>query len=162
MKETLKILALYGRYDTGKTASINELIDILAKKPNVDKIFILPNIVERIAAFKVNEKIVAITTRGDRKIDLENDFERLLKELEKDGYAPDILICAARSSGKTHEFLYENALDENIYWFSKSAIYRKVNDTLRDQDDIDFKALRNEINGQTAEQLYEVLTEHVL
>lgn len=162
MKEALKILTLYGRYDTGKTAAINELIDILAKKPNITEIFIKDNIVERIAAFKVNEKIVAITTRGDRKIDLENDFKRLLKELEKDGYAPDILICAARSSGKTHEFLYENALDENIYWFSKSAIYRKVNDTLRDQDDIDFKALRNEINGQTAEQLYEVLTKHVL
>ena len=162
MKETLKILALYGRYDTGKTASINNLIDILSAKSNFTNIFIKKDRVERRAAFTSNGKVIAITTRGDRKIDLKDDWDDLLSELKSRGYTPDVLICAARSSGKTHEFLYENALDENIYWFSKSAIYRKVDEPLRDQDDIDFKALRNEINGQTAEQLYEVLTEHVL
>lgn len=162
MKETLKILTLYGRYDTDKTAAINELIDILAKKPNVTEIFIDKKQVERIAAFIVNEKIVAITTRGDSKDDLEKDFKRLLEELENRGYTPDILICAARTSGGTHEFLYENATAENIYWFSKSAIYRKVDDTLRDQDNKDFKTLRGEKNLQTAEQLYTVLTEHII
>ena len=114
----MKIVALYGKGKTGKTQTINLLVQCL----KLNKATVL--IEERAGSekndrryvIKYNEKIFGITTRGDDEPSLKEDFAWFKKQSEI-----DYIICATRSKGKTCDFVAGQANSKDVFWLSKIA-----------------------------------------
>lgn len=119
----LKILALWGKGSKGKTTTLNMLTNLLSNnsaKVDVQKHFIGSKTEDNCYVVTYKEKKIGITTRGDTKEVLENDFKWL--ENYCDGKNCDLYICASRSKGSTVSFIKSIASEEDIFWISKITI----------------------------------------
>lgn len=107
-----KIIALYGRSDTGKTTTLNYLIGFLDENLEIDDNSLTNNRKEVI--YYKNKKI-AVTTPGDNKSELKKNIEYFKN---KDC---DILVTATRTKGATREELKKYAQDikTEIIWIKK-------------------------------------------
>ena len=118
----MKIIAVYGVNDSGKSASIKRFID----KTISHKEFILScneqfgrgDDVFCITDYKDGKKTVkvGIVSQGDTKEALRNAFEKF--------EGCDIVVCACRTKGGSEKYLSKIAKDTNDYllWIGKSRI----------------------------------------
>ena len=147
---SMKIIALCGKGQTGKSQTINLLVEYFkinkaevlfaerAGKEKYDRRFVM----------KYNEKIFGITTRGDDEPSLKEDFAWFKKRSEI-----DCIICATRSKGKTCDFVARQAND--IYWLGKTAFWdgcidnRNCSDVVKEQQKV--------LNCQQAAELANII-----
>ncbi len=108
----MKVIALQGRYDRGKTSTLKRLIALLClegspiacgQRKKVD-----PNISQlkdRLAGdddlwvlLSYRNKIVAVTTEGDEWLKIKANIDKMEEVAAKNGFCIDIFICAIRNS----------------------------------------------------------------
>lgn len=109
----MKIIALQGRGDTGKTTALKMLIEKMNTIAALDKFGpcadnafralpfseLLKCNTDMWATFNYKEIKIGITTRGDTKDLIKSDFARPSMR------GCEILICAVRSNGATEEYV---------------------------------------------------------
>lgn len=113
----MRIIALQGKHDTGKTTTLKMLIQLILD----DKSFYLERLIPKDGNLDSprgearcwvtrNGVKIGITTRGDSVAGLRGDF------LEKRHNFRDrhLVVCAVRSHGKTAEFVHSQATDRLI------------------------------------------------
>lgn len=147
----MKILVLFGKSNKGKTTTLNILINLLLKRGK--------NLLEIVTNYKhdnclvieIEDKKILITTRGDNEYSLKCDYEKFSE------YEPDIFICAARSKGKTHDYISTLAPEENIFWLSKNTFSNvpKNNKELSEK----VESYREKQNETQAEEMLNVLND---
>lgn len=99
------IISLCGKSNTGKTTVINGVIDYVKAKPNALECKSFPHgKCDQVFYCTINNKKVGITTRGDTKKILNDDF--------KDMGICDVYVCACRTQGCTQDFLSEREKNE--------------------------------------------------
>lgn len=153
----MKIVALCGKGQTGKTQTINFLVDYFME--NQSEILFK----ERAGREKhdkrciliYNGKIFGITTRGDDEPSLKEDFNWFKKQSEI-----DYIICATRSKGKTCNFVARQANVNDIYWLSKTAFWDCYMDNKNCSDEV--KEQQNALNCQQVEDLVNIINRFIL
>ncbi len=125
----MKIIALYGNGSSGKTTTLNIFLKkVLGKySPNIIATSLCasslseyfddtlnPNGTDHFVVLEIKSKIIGITTVGDNRWCLEKDFKHFGK--------CELCFCAARSNGKTHEFLKEASNGEVIIQYKQTRI----------------------------------------
>ena len=99
------IISLCGKPNTGKTKVLNDVINDVERKTNALECESFPHGKrDQVFYCKINNKKVGITTRGDRKKDLNDDFN--------DMGICDVYVCACRTQGCTQDFLSEREKNE--------------------------------------------------
>ncbi|ERI84634.1 hypothetical protein HQ45_03390 [Porphyromonas crevioricanis] len=108
-----KIIALYRCAKTGKTSTLNLLIEFLDKNKKVEENHLTED--RRVSIFYGNKKI-AITTWGDNGFELKEN----IKYFEEEDC--DILVTATRTRGETTEILndYAKEINTKIVWIEKN------------------------------------------
>ncbi len=127
----MRCIALYEKGNSGKSTTIIKLINILvsggASEYECDKIA-----GEKVSVIRLGGKKIGITSRGDDKSVLKDDFS-LLGEC-------DLYVCASRTKGQTKEYLTEKFGDE-IIWQRKWRVTEPESYTKSKYDEInDFQA----------------------
>lgn len=153
----MKIIALYGKGDRGKSTTLKNLIvkclqpdiedkllywsrevsiDILLEELQLEKEARRKgkktNVVNIVVVLKIKGITVGITTSGDTRESLESAFEQFAK------HTCDICFCASRTKGGTLNYLNERkANGENLLWVEKFALegfakYDGINDIIDD------------------------------
>ena len=130
----MNVLALWGKGSKGKTTTINLLTGLLSngftQNINFQYPVTLPINMGKDNCYIViyNGKKIGITTRGDTKKALEDDF-RWLKQNAGDC---DLYVCATRSKGTTCKYIEQEAATSDIFWIAKASVTHKENGTYVD------------------------------
>ena len=108
-----KIIALYRRAETGKTSTLNLLIELLDKNKKVEEIRLTE---DRRLSISYGNKKIAVTTWGDNGFELKEN----IKYFENEDC--DILVTATRTRGETTEILndYAKEINTEIIWIEKN------------------------------------------
>ena len=119
----MKIIALQGKCDAGKSTTLRCLIQEMMAKGFAPLGEEKPGAITRIAAgddlwvlFEKNDKKIAVTTRGDTQENIEKDLKAAKNYV--DG-AVDIFVCAAHTYGKTVDFIIETVGHLDSYFLGK-------------------------------------------
>lgn len=129
----MKIIALYGKGDAGKSTTLLMLIAKLMKK-HADTCILPPSrsltakaveqelerrvkatnrkdkyVQDEVVKFEINGHVVGITTQGDNDGCLKNAFKQFTD--------CDIVICATRSSGSSVDYVQRIVGKENVIWY---------------------------------------------
>ena len=136
----MKCLVLYGKANVGKTTSLKLVIKKLLTKGAIEAKGAYASgsnfSDDRRIILEYKGKVLGITTRGDTKVALEEDFAAFEEGL-------DLFICACRTKGETCDFIKNHFSD--IVWMKK--IYTNNNYSYSIQKYIDM------INGLQAEMI---------
>ena len=102
-----KIIGLYGRPGSGKTTTLNLLIELLVEKGQEDN---------PVTIYDYRGKTIVITPGGDDKDVIKNNTEAFEKA------EGDILVTATRTKGQTTSQLsdYIGGNSEKITWIKKN------------------------------------------
>lgn len=116
MKKHAKVLALWGKPNNGKSETILKFVDLLIAhgaeiESTKNSRF---NAKDKWLVLKYKNKLIGITSRGDTRDLLEEDFNNFKK--------CDICICATHTRGATVKFIEETYCSNNIYWLRKSTL----------------------------------------
>lgn len=108
-----KIIALYRRAETGKTSTLNLLIELLDKNKKVEEERLIE---DRRVSISYGSKKIAVTTWGDNGFELKENINYFEKE------DCDILVTATRTRGETTEILndYAKEINTEIIWIEKN------------------------------------------
>ena len=108
-----KIIALYRRAETGKTSTLNLLIELLDKNKKVEEIRLTE---DRRVSISYGNKKIAVTTWGDNGFELKENINYFENE------DCDILVTATRTRGETTEILndYAKEINTEIIWIEKN------------------------------------------
>lgn len=108
-----KIIALYRRAETGKTSTLNLLIELLDMNKKVEEIRLTE---DRRVSISYGNKKIAVTTWGDNGFELKEN----IKYFENEDC--DILVTATRTRGETTEILndYAKEINTEIIWIEKN------------------------------------------
>ena len=108
-----KIIALYRRAETGKTSTLNLLIELLDKNEKAEENRLTK---DRRVSISYGSKKIAVTTWGDNEVELKEN----IKYFEKEDC--DILVTATRTRGETTEILndYAKEINTEIIWIEKN------------------------------------------
>lgn len=146
----MKIIALTGISNSGKTLTLRMVYDFLQKnKTNTIKPFDRKWGIERRGVFKYNGKTVGITTRGDTEDILNEDFTWMGK--------CDIYVCACHPSGKTIKFV-KNKINRNwkdLYLIAKLRLYDYTN---KDKAFTYHFNICDEMNKQQSKEIIKLLS----
>ena len=122
----MNIFALQEKSNKGKTKTLILLIEELNKK-GVNKEFCQKTGPEDYCAkFNYRGKKIGITTHGDDRSVLENDFNLL-------GNDCDIYVCAVRTKGETVEFVEEKSKGDTLVFFGKATYAVPKSSELQDK-----------------------------
>lgn len=125
MSAIQKIIAYYGAKNSGKTTTLNNLINFINAHPSFETLLLNPSLLEQegiqdqYAVFKHIEtnKRIAVATAGDDAETVNNH----LKALKKDQI--NIAVLATRYHGETvhalPKFIEENLIDK-LWWIGAS------------------------------------------
>ena len=106
----MRIIALQGKHDTGKTTTLKKLIETIWNEDCFEHEQIIGEFCskgEMRCWVTCNSIKIGITTRGDGVVGLRGDFfEKRHNFRDK-----DLVVCAIRSHGKTEEFVCSHATD---------------------------------------------------
>ena len=128
-----KIIALYRRAETGKTSTLNLLIELLDKNKKVEEERLIE---DRRVSISYGSKKIAVTTWGDNGFELKENINYFEKE------NCDILVTATRTRGETTEILtdYAKEIDTEIIWIEKN-ISKKLEDLINQIQAKDINAI---------------------
>lgn len=128
-----KIIALYRCAKTGKTSTLNLLIELLDKNKEVEEARLTED--RRVSIFYSNKKI-AVTTWGDNGFELKENIKFFKKE------NCDILVTATRTRGETTEILndYAKEINTEIIWIEKN-ISAKLEELINQSQAKDINAI---------------------
>lgn len=142
----MKIICLFGKADSGKTTTLKMVFDLLK-----DKLDVLADLSEGndiTIVLSDEKKKIAIISAGDSEDDLKKGFNAVTV------FAPELVICAARSKGETRKFVYEQS--DDILMLSKSYLEIKGNGVSGKSDEF-----CREINYQTAIYIVEEILKSI-
>ena len=122
----MNILALQGKSGKGKTTTLNLLIEKLKENDAETKFCKEIPYKDKCVILDYKEKKVGITTRGDAKYCLEDDFNLL-------GDDCDIYVCAVRTKGETVEFVEEKSKGDTLVFFGKATYDVSKSSELQDK-----------------------------
>ncbi|WP_042366740.1 hypothetical protein [Bacteroides neonati] len=110
-----KIIALYRRGDTGKTETLNYVIEILNTITTGNLIPLVPNHTDRQATFVFNGLTVSVCTAGDNAAEIKQN------EAYFNNQKCDIAITASRSRGESVDAInaMANSNGVGIQWVRK-------------------------------------------
>ena len=135
-----KIIALYRRSKTGKTSTLNLLIELLDKNKKIEKERLKE---DRRVSISYGSKKIAVTTWGDNGFELKEN----IKFFEEENC--DILVTATRTRGETTEILtdYAKEIDTEIIWIEKN-ISKKMEDLINQSQAKDINAIIDTLIGR--------------
>ena len=135
-----KIIALYRRSETGKTSTLNLLIELLDKNKKIEKERLIE---DRRVSISYGSKKIAVTTWGDNGFELKEN----IKFFEKENC--DILVTATRTRGETTEILtdYAKEIDTEIIWIEKN-ISKKKKELINQSQAKDINAIIDTLIGR--------------
>lgn len=143
-----KAIVLFGRANTGKTTTLNLLIDKLTSKYGATTLMSIPSANannDKAIAVKYNGLNIAIITEGDHANALDYYFGKIIE--------CDIYICASRTKSSSVEYISNRFLGNYIMWQEKWSISEQnltspVLKTLQDEaNDLQAEALIKAINS---------------
>lgn len=151
MKNDLKIIALFGRSSSGKTETLNLLIDQMRENGYR---FVCgdssKNSNDRYCVLEHNGKKIGITTQGDDDSYLKNPFEFMMNK------SCDWYICAARNKGSSVNFIKRLTENGTLFWHRKWTVSMVENGKY---NDILCSKFRNKVNSAQAEGLLNFINE---
>ena len=135
-----KIIALYRRSETGKTSTLNLLIELLDKNKKIEKESLIE---DRRVSISYGSKKIAVTTWGDNGFELKEN----IKFFEEENC--DILVTATRTRGETTKILtdYAKEIDTEIIWIEKN-ISKKMEDLINQSQAKDINAIIDTLIGR--------------
>ena len=137
----MKIIALWGKANSGKTATIKFLRDILLKRGAKEE----ENVgdYDFISVFRFQGKKVGVISGGDTKEILTGNLGKLPNDC-------DVVICPSRTKGETVQYLEEFVFNqEDLIWVKKAEIRNNGKYSVEKEENI--------INLLQAEILFEEL-----
>ena len=137
----MKIIALWGKHDSGKTNTMKFLRDILLKRGAKETKIV--DEYDFISVFDFQDKKVGVISGGDTKDILTGNFGKLPKDC-------DVVICPSRTKGETVHYLEEFVFNqEDLIWVKKAEIRNNGKYSVEKEENI--------INLIQAEILFEEL-----
>lgn len=114
----MKVIALWGRSEVGKTSTLNMVIDILINELGAYKHleYSADNEVDTRVVLKINEKIILVFTGGDDRRIMEENFDLVKSEQY------DLLVCACRSRGASCRSIEQRFSKDEIIWYGQSRV----------------------------------------
>lgn len=152
----MKILALFGTGNKGKTETLNLLIDELTEQDRKNIKEEIKYGKDRCCILEHNDKILKITTRGDNEYCLNCDYNLFPKYKNK----VDVFICAARSKGETHKYITEKLEADEVFWLSKATFFNTVKGQPECSEDVE--NYRNTQNETQAKEMLAILDDFLL
>lgn len=146
----MKIIALRGKANTGKSTSLKMLIDMFdknkfsvvecaalepySKKDSINAINDAKNCLKKLllldsdiyAVFNVNDKYIGITTQGDSAVYLNNSLNNINKAIMNKSMNGDecaVFICSVRTYGNTCDFVSINLKSEALFFLDKATLF---------------------------------------
>lgn len=144
----LKIIVLQGKDKTGKSKTITRLVGLLlfegawlkkTERVGEEKW-------DRIYLLEYRNKKIGITTRGDGKKYLSDDFANLKR--------CDVCVCAAHPTHAMTDFIESQAKSDDIYWFTKMIL---ETDNSNQQNSQEIGKAQDELNKQQAENMLDLI-----
>lgn len=120
MYQNSKLFSLWEKSNSGKTETISNLIDLLSKIGRLREEQCEKTSKDKWCVVVFMDKNIGITTRGDDKKSISEDFAAIDNYSKKHNFDIDVYICAAHEKGQTVVFLEHEFKKENIYWIEKS------------------------------------------
>lgn len=154
----MKILSLWGKGSKGKTTTINLLTKLLSNNfKNIDAskypITIPVNMKkDNLYVLKYKSKKIGITTRGDNKEALAEDFKDLPNDCA-------LYICATRTKGETCKYIEDRTTDGDIFWIAKASLSLETHNKY--VADSFIKGLQKKANENQAEILVAFIDEMI-
>lgn len=150
MENNLKIIALYGRSNTGKTEALKLLIDKMRENNYnlVDEDNRDYATEDRCCVLEYMGKKVGVTSAGDDADILEKAFEFMLS------YNCDLYICATHNKGKTVKYVEKLTENGMLMWHSKWKISKRENKEYQKLHDDIYSV----INSAVADGLLQAVT----
>lgn len=155
MTDDLRIIALYGRSNTGKTGTLKQLIDKMRNSNFKD-----------IGEYKIQEaeddlccvleylgKKIGITTLGDGTDVLEDAFDFMTR------YNCDLYICATHTKGKTVKFVEKRTENGVLIWHSKWKISKRENREYEKLDDDIYSVINSAVADGMLKTVIKLLRE---
>ena len=137
----MKIIALWGKHDSGKTNTMKFLRDILLKRGAKEEKIV--DEYDFISVFSFEDKKVGVISGGDTKDILTGNFGKLPNDC-------DVVICTSRTKGKTVHYLEEFVFNQDdLIWVKKAEIKNNGKYSVEKEENI--------INLIQAEILFEEL-----
>lgn len=137
----MKIIALWGKHDSGKTTTIQFLRDILLKRGAKEEKIV--DEYDFISVFDFQDKKVGVISGGDTKDILTGNFGKLPNDC-------DVVMCPSRTKGETVQYLEELVFSqEDLIWVKKAEIKNNGKYSVEKEENI--------INLIQAEILFEEL-----
>ena len=144
----MKIIALQGKSNTGKTTTLKMLIRLFLEnnKYNLNPKYVKRYVLNKCnsdtgdvkCVFEYNGKRIGITTRGDTEKALARDFKNHF-------YKCDIIVCAVHTHGKTVEFIKN--IDDCAIIHSKWFVLPEVEEKKEQLNSIQSDYLFKEVLG---------------
>ena len=137
----MKFLVLWGTRNHGKTQTLNLLaveLGAVCAEIKKDAHYIIP----------YNNKIIAITTKGDDEQSLKNEFKSLPTNA-------DLYICASRTKGSAVKYIEKCAAKDEIYWLSKTSLSLEQNGQYNDSVFLNTK--QNYLNQTQAKEMKKII-----
>lgn len=127
----MKIIALQGVNDTGKTATLKKLLEKLIALPNFTPIAMQPNFKKHMAVkhwdawavFEHEGSYIGVTSRGDLEGLLSGDFDAMDVVAKQHGVSIDTYVCAIHTGGKTLSFVKGKAGKGDLQIFGKATLH---------------------------------------
>lgn len=143
-----KVIALWGKGGTGKTTTLNILIDrmkSISRLVDIGKISVAPK--DNWAIFEYKGKMVGIVTAGDDGNVLKEGF----KELDQKCELCDVYVCATRTKRSSCKYIESEFPDSNIMWQRKWSI------TIENGSMASLKKLQDDANKKQASALIDAI-----
>lgn len=131
MNELKRIIILRGVENTGKSTKINQLADWIVEKYKIEYTLIKDRYGDIHGILKIENLAIGFNSSGDWITQVQQ-IEKLKNEL---GVYPDIIICASRTRGCTHDYFNEN--------FGYSNGWLKVYHTVKRFQDLELRNRRD-------------------
>ena len=124
----MKVIALQGKGNCGKTTTLRELQKLIGSTAtSVYKENNLSTLNDAWEVFEYQGKIVGITTRGDVKYLIEQDYKAMINAAGE----LDVFVCAVHSYGQTVQYAKTLAGEDVFLKISKSIV--DTNDKINEQ-----------------------------
>ncbi|MBR3149377.1 MAG: hypothetical protein IKF64_04325 [Eubacterium sp.] len=145
-----KAIVLRGEIDSGKSATLNNLINkLLPVSRCIAKSHYRKATKDQWVVLEYNSKNIAIITVGDSVKDIKNAFEEMHRESSEN---IDLYICTCRSRDKTREYMESLFNPYDLIWVFKWTVFREA-----DVEEAIIKLFQDKANEIQAQAILEMI-----